>query len=265
MFRKGSTCNLQANHFDTSSVCHLDAQWEHVNNITEALLPGQLKKYCALNRTLGSLKIDSTEIMLLSAMMLDRCMLLQASFKMDVFEAGPIEGLCGFFDVQFRGSPENPADYDVLLSTAPDPTGATHWGQQSFVLHPSVACAPGEMIKAQFQMQITLMVKPLILCIRTAKVRTESALPSERVPIVLSFHVCNVCHLVRCSRLRASAIEMPIEEEAVVTGDHLVGDITVIRKKENHRLMEVKMDYVVEGKSQFAQISPRRQSFYHIE
>ena len=62
---------------------------------------------------------------------------------MDVFEAGPIEGFCGFFDVQFRGSPENPADCDVLLSTAPDPTGATHWGQQSFVLHPGVACVAG--------------------------------------------------------------------------------------------------------------------------
>ena len=68
---------------------------------------------------------------------------------MDLFEAGPIEGLCGFFDVQFRGSPENPADYDVLLSTAPDPTGATHWGQQSFVLHPAVACAPGKCVKSR--------------------------------------------------------------------------------------------------------------------
>ena len=70
---------------------------------------------------------------------------------MDLFEAGPIEGLCGFFDVQFRGSPENPADYDVLLTTAPDPTGATHWGQQSFVLHPAVACAPGKRIAESSQ------------------------------------------------------------------------------------------------------------------
>ena len=44
-----------------------------------------------------------------------------------------------------------------------------------------------------------------------------------------------------------------------------MGDITIVRKKENHRLMEVKMDYTVEGKSKFAQVSPRRQSYYHIE
>ena len=53
----------------------------------------------------------------------------------------------------------------VLLSTAPDPTGATHWGQQTFALHPPIDCAPG---------------------------------------------------------------------------DAIVGDITVVRKKENHRLMEVR-------------------------
>lgn len=77
--------------------------------------------------------------------------------------------------------------------------------------------------------------------------------------------VSSACHLIRCSRLNTFTRGLSLKEKAVFTGDHLVGDITVIRKKENHRLMEVKMDYVVEGKSQFAQISPRRQSFYHIE
>ena len=51
----------------------------------------------------------------------------------------------------------------------------------------------------------------------------------------------------------------------LLAGDHLAGDITVIRKKENHRLMEVRIEYVVEGNSSFAQLSPRRQSYYHIE
>jgi protein arginine N-methyltransferase 1 len=69
---------------------------------------------------------------------------LQAKFSMDVFENGPVEGFCGFFDVQFRGSEQNPADHDILLSTAPDPTGSTHWGQQSFVLHPPIACMAGD-------------------------------------------------------------------------------------------------------------------------
>ena len=35
----------------------------------------------------------------------------------------------------------------VLLSTAPDPTGATHWGQQTFSLHPAIDCAPGDAIE----------------------------------------------------------------------------------------------------------------------
>ena len=32
---------------------------------------------------------------------------------MDVLDSGPIDGFVGYFDVQFRGSPENPADYEV--------------------------------------------------------------------------------------------------------------------------------------------------------
>lgn len=35
----------------------------------------------------------------------------------------------------------------VLLSTAPDPTGATHWGQQTFSLHPAIDCAPGDAVE----------------------------------------------------------------------------------------------------------------------
>ena len=32
---------------------------------------------------------------------------------MDVLDGGPVEGFVGFFDVQFRGSPENPSDFPV--------------------------------------------------------------------------------------------------------------------------------------------------------
>lgn len=42
---------------------------------------------------------------------------------MHVADGGPVDALCGFFDVSFRGSDENPADIDVKLTTAPDPTG----------------------------------------------------------------------------------------------------------------------------------------------
>lgn len=64
---------------------------------------------------------------------------------MDIFENGPAEAFCGYFDVSFKGSQENPADHDILLSTAPDPTGATHWGQQNFFLHPPISCAQGNL------------------------------------------------------------------------------------------------------------------------
>ncbi|MCJ1422141.1 hypothetical protein MMC29_000020 [Sticta canariensis] len=68
---------------------------------------------------------------------------MQASFALDILDSGNINAMAGFFDVQFRGSAENPADFDVLLSTAPDPTGSTHWGQQTFALHPPVECTRG--------------------------------------------------------------------------------------------------------------------------
>jgi hypothetical protein len=55
---------------------------------------------------------------------------MQASFRLRILDGGPVDAFVGFFDVQFRGSRENPAQMEVLLSTAPDATGATHWGQQ---------------------------------------------------------------------------------------------------------------------------------------
>jgi len=50
-----------------------------------------------------------------------------------------------------------------------------------------------------------------------------------------------------------------------LAGDKIVGDITIVRKKENHRLMEVKMNHSVEGHSKVAEHAPQRSSFYHIE
>ena len=55
---------------------------------------------------------------------------LQASFTLRVLEDGPVDAFCGWFDTQFKGSQENPVTTEVTLTTAPDPTGATHWGQQ---------------------------------------------------------------------------------------------------------------------------------------
>ena len=55
---------------------------------------------------------------------------LQASFSLSILEDGPVDAFCGWFDTQFKGSPEHPVTTEVTLTTAPDPTGATHWGQQ---------------------------------------------------------------------------------------------------------------------------------------
>jgi hypothetical protein len=48
---------------------------------------------------------------------------MKEEFVMHVTDGGPVEAFCGFFDVVFSGSQENPADVEVRLTTAPDPTG----------------------------------------------------------------------------------------------------------------------------------------------
>ncbi|KAI8474745.1 MAG: S-adenosyl-L-methionine-dependent methyltransferase [Monoraphidium minutum] len=76
---------------------------------------------------------------------------IREEFEMDVVEGGPVHAFCGWFDVQFKGSDENPSDTPVSLSTAPDPTGATHWGQQSFYVVPAVECGAGDILKASIK------------------------------------------------------------------------------------------------------------------
>lgn len=43
------------------------------------------------------------------------------------------------------------ADEPVKLSTAPDATGATHWGQQVFLMHPPIDCAPNDALAVDIQ------------------------------------------------------------------------------------------------------------------
>ena len=62
---------------------------------------------------------------------------------MEVLDSGSVNAFCGWFDVLFGGSEENPADFQVPLSTAPDPRGSTHWGQQLFALSPPISCGRG--------------------------------------------------------------------------------------------------------------------------
>jgi protein arginine N-methyltransferase 1 len=78
---------------------------------------------------------------------------LNANFTMSVTERGSVDAYCGFFDTEFKGSVENPADFPITLSTAPDPTGATHWGQQSFFLQPSLQVSAGDKIVCELEMR----------------------------------------------------------------------------------------------------------------
>ncbi|KAL4571503.1 hypothetical protein LXL04_018263 [Taraxacum kok-saghyz] len=63
-----------------------------------------------------------------------------------------LSGFGGWFDVQFKGSEENPAECNVELTTAPSQDDGTHWGQQVFVLHPCVRVKEGEEVYVNFSM-----------------------------------------------------------------------------------------------------------------
>eukprot|EP01026_Neomeris_dumetosa_P044783 TRINITY_DN3792_c0_g2_i3.p1 TRINITY_DN3792_c0_g2~~TRINITY_DN3792_c0_g2_i3.p1 ORF type:complete len:468 (-),score=63.65 TRINITY_DN3792_c0_g2_i3:547-1950(-) len=63
---------------------------------------------------------------------------LEVSFELTVQSQVEVSGFCGYFDVQFNGSPQNPVSQPVTLTTAPDATGCTHWGQLSFPAHPPI-------------------------------------------------------------------------------------------------------------------------------
>mmetsp|Transcript_11453 Transcript_11453/g.20223 ORF Transcript_11453/g.20223 Transcript_11453/m.20223 type:complete len:379 (-) Transcript_11453:647-1783(-) len=78
---------------------------------------------------------------------------LQEKFSMEVADGGPVDAFCGYFDVLFKGSEQNPAENDVKLSTAPDPTGATHWGQQVFFVNPPIDCAPGDSLETKIHLE----------------------------------------------------------------------------------------------------------------
>lgn len=78
---------------------------------------------------------------------------LEADFDMRMAANGPVESFLGFFDTAFKGSKENPVVTEVLLSTAPDATGATHWGQQCFHLHPKVSATAGDHIKGRIRVE----------------------------------------------------------------------------------------------------------------
>ena len=84
---------------------------------------------------------------------------LDVPFDLKILDApgpnGPskVGAFCGWFDVDFKGSPANPAEHPVLLTTAPDANGATHWGQQAFYIHPGIDASEGTVLKGRLELK----------------------------------------------------------------------------------------------------------------
>lgn len=78
---------------------------------------------------------------------------VQASFSSSIeVENTRLSGFGGWFDVQFRGSKENPAQQEIELTTAPSIEDSTHWGQQVFLLHPPIRVSEGDELAISFSM-----------------------------------------------------------------------------------------------------------------
>ena len=100
---------------------------------------------------------------------------MQEKFTMHVSENGtPVEAFCGYFDVLFKGSEQNPADVEVRLSTAPDPTGATHWGQQTFYINPPIEMSTNDSLECSIEVQRREDNHRLLKVLYKAKVVGES-------------------------------------------------------------------------------------------
>lgn len=69
-------------------------------------------------------------------------------FACAVHTSGPVHALAGWFDVVFNGSAEQPAQFPVVLSTAPH-VGNTHWGQQVFFLSGQVFADRGDVLQGE--------------------------------------------------------------------------------------------------------------------
>lgn len=75
---------------------------------------------------------------------------VRSSFRMVLRES--LSKLCGFagwFDVHFKGNSSDPADQEVELTTAPSANRTTHWGQQVFLLHPSLDYESGDVLEGE--------------------------------------------------------------------------------------------------------------------
>lgn len=90
---------------------------------------------------------DETEI---AAWDLKTCTLedikaVHADFSLTVSTMARFGGFAGWFDVDFKGCVENPAQREVTLTTSPF-VQPTHWGQQVFPLYPPTQVCDGDVV-----------------------------------------------------------------------------------------------------------------------
>ncbi|CAL1142043.1 unnamed protein product [Cladocopium goreaui] len=64
-----------------------------------------------------------------------------------------LEGFTGYFNVMFRGSPQNPTKEVIELTTAPTAGTATHWGQQLFGFFPPLQAKSGDVLECRLRIK----------------------------------------------------------------------------------------------------------------
>lgn len=82
----------------------------------------------------------------LNTISLEESKRVNVEFELKTVQPTAGAGILGWFDVEFRGSAENPTKNLVTLSTGPE-VGETHWGQQQFPLYPPLALQTGDTVK----------------------------------------------------------------------------------------------------------------------
>ena len=68
---------------------------------------------------------------------------------------------------------------EVRLSTAPDPTGATHWGQQTFYISPPIEMSTSDSLECSIEVQRREDNHRLLKVLYKTKVVGESVYASK--------------------------------------------------------------------------------------
>jgi protein arginine N-methyltransferase 1 len=143
---------------------------------------------------------------------------------MDIVEGGPVQAFCGWFDVQFKGSDESPADTPVTLTTAPDPTGGFLMGRGCVVFFGWALQGRGPPDKRNLMLRLAL----------------STSNPSQQPPSTIHYPIPGATHWGQ----QSFYVVPPVECSA---GERLKASIKVDRRKDNHRLLAVEMGVGVEG------------------